>query len=285
MEYKPYAGYNDGKSDVPPHMRERYEREARKNWDIFYMHNKTNFFKDRNWLGREFPELSGAYEETGEFAGVSAIAEVGCGVGNALFPILRANPSIRAYAVDFAPRAVEFVKQHPEYDEARVMAGVCDITSEPLTATMPRESIDRVLLCFVLSAIAPEKMPAAIANVRAVLRDGGVVLFRDYADGDLAQERLHAQKGRRLAPGFYVKADGTRCFYFTRERLIELFEAEGFDCATCDYHRRTIVNRARDLHMNRIWIQARFVRAPKTAAPASAPAPDVADPHAVASAG
>lgn len=31
---------------------------AAANWDKFYQQNKTNFFKDRHYLDREFPELS-----------------------------------------------------------------------------------------------------------------------------------------------------------------------------------------------------------------------------------
>lgn len=31
---------------------------AATNWDKFYQQNKTNFFKDRHYLDREFPELS-----------------------------------------------------------------------------------------------------------------------------------------------------------------------------------------------------------------------------------
>lgn len=40
----------------------------------------------------------------------------------------------------------------------------------------------------MLSALAPEAMPGALANVAATLKRGsGRVLFRDYAHGDLAQ--------------------------------------------------------------------------------------------------
>lgn len=38
----------------------KLETEARKNWDLFYKRNKTNFFKDRHWTTREFSELSNA---------------------------------------------------------------------------------------------------------------------------------------------------------------------------------------------------------------------------------
>lgn len=36
--------------------------------------------------------------------------EAGCGVGNCLFPLLEEDMNIFAYACDFSPRAVEFVK-------------------------------------------------------------------------------------------------------------------------------------------------------------------------------
>ena len=37
--------------------RERLESEAGEHWDTFYGTHKAGFFKDRNWLFTEFPEL------------------------------------------------------------------------------------------------------------------------------------------------------------------------------------------------------------------------------------
>ena len=49
------------------------------------------------------------------------------------------------------------------------------------------------------------------------LRPGtGKVLFRDYAENDMAQGRLgNAGRQQKLGPNFYVRGDGTRCFYFS----------------------------------------------------------------------
>lgn len=36
----------------------KLEKEAQKNWDLFYKRNTTKFFKDRHWTRREFDDLS-----------------------------------------------------------------------------------------------------------------------------------------------------------------------------------------------------------------------------------
>ncbi|CAI5535816.1 unnamed protein product [Closterium sp. Naga37s-1] len=126
---------------------------------------------------------------------------------------------------------------------------------------------------FVLSAISPEKMPLAVANVATVLKPGGHVLVRDYAAGDLAQERLR-RKEQHIADNFYVRGDGTRAYYFTEAALGELFAGAGLQCVHMGVCERTVTNRARQIDMHRRWIQAVF-RLPlaATAAPAAAASP------------
>ena len=45
------------KQVMPQYKQEKLEVNARKNWDLFYKRNRTNFFKDRQWMTREFQEL------------------------------------------------------------------------------------------------------------------------------------------------------------------------------------------------------------------------------------
>lgn len=42
---------------VSDFKRNKLEKEAQKNWDLFYKRNTTKFFKDRHWTKREFDEL------------------------------------------------------------------------------------------------------------------------------------------------------------------------------------------------------------------------------------
>merc|ERR1711936_250694 len=68
---------------VSEFKRNKLETDARKNWDLFYKRNSTNFFKDRHWTHREFPELQP--ENLSQRKHV--LLEAGCGCGNAVFPL------------------------------------------------------------------------------------------------------------------------------------------------------------------------------------------------------
>ncbi|GMH33261.1 hypothetical protein BSKO_01095 [Bryopsis sp. KO-2023] len=222
---------------LSPYLIEKYDREADKFWELFYKRNGTNFFKDRHYLEREFPQL---VEQQN-----CSVLEVGCGVGNAVYPLAEVNPSSTIYAVDFAPRAVELVKQHEQFDPSRIHAHVADITKDDLKTFVPPSSVDFCTMVFVLSAIDPNSMEKAISNIASVLKPGvGKVLFRDYAMGDLAEERLR-KEGRRkkLGENFYVRGDGTRCYYFSEDFLQDLFKRAGFQCEDLVVHEREIENR------------------------------------------
>eukprot|EP00210_Caulerpa_lentillifera_P001963 g1884.t1 len=235
---------------------EKYEDDARKLWNRFYQRNGTNFFKDRHYLLEEFPELTDTNPELW-------ILETGCGVGNACFPLLESLPQSRICAVDFSSKAVELLEKNKEFDEQRIQTRVLDLTEfhEDFKGLINCPEMDFCLMVFFLSAVTPQKMPQVIRNLSTVMKSGGRVLFRDYAKGDLAQIRFEESgRQKKLGEDFYLRGDGTRCFYFTEQFLKSLFEQEGFHCQRITIFDKQIQNKARKLTMDRKWIQAVFVK-------------------------
>jgi methyltransferase-like protein 6 len=87
----------------------KLEREAKKNWDIFYKRNENRFFKDRHWTTREFEIL--------DEPGSKILFEVGCGAGNFFYPLLEEGKDFKVYACDFSNRAIELVKNDPRFSD------------------------------------------------------------------------------------------------------------------------------------------------------------------------
>lgn len=82
------------------------------------------------------------------------------------------------------------------------------------------------------------------------------MLFRDYGKNDAAQLRF--KPSSRMGEDFYVRQDGTFSFFFSVERIREIFEAEHFETIEAEYIEKTVVNRKQVVAMNRVFVQARF---------------------------
>ncbi|XP_046308840.1 tRNA N(3)-methylcytidine methyltransferase METTL6 isoform X1 [Marmota monax] len=254
---------------VSDFKQQKLEKDAQKNWDLFYKRNTTNFFKDRHWTTREFEELRLCREVLfHQFEGQKlTMLEAGCGVGNCLFPLLEEDMNIFAYACDFSPRAVEFVKQNPLYNTERCQVFQCDLTKDDLLDHVPPESVDVVMLIFVLSAIHPDKMHLVLKNIYKVLKPGKSVLFRDYGLYDHAMLRFKA--GSKLGENFYVRQDGTRSYFFTDEFLAQLFVDTGYEEVVNEYVFRETVNKKEGLCVPRVFLQSKFRKPPKNRKPAT----------------
>ncbi|RZF40777.1 hypothetical protein LSTR_LSTR011294 [Laodelphax striatellus] len=238
---------------VTQFMADKIERESKKHWDLFYRRNETRFFKDRHWTTREFVELT----ECGS-KGKTVLFEVGCGVGNLMYPLLEDGLNLFVYACDLSPRAVEFVKNHNQYSEERVSAFQADITGDDLTSNVPKESVDIVSLIFVLSAIHPDKHAAVLMNLLPVIRPGGKVIFRDYGLYDMTQLRF--KPGHKIADNFYMRQDCTRSYFFSTEYLEKLVTECGFEVKSNSYVYRRTVNKKEDIDVPRRFVQAVFVK-------------------------
>ena len=236
-------------------QQEEYERNSGAYWDRFYSQHDNRFFKDRHWLFTEFPEIlntSGCG---------TTILEVGCGAGNTVFPLLMTNkdPNLFIYCCDFSKEAIDIVRANENYEASRCLAFVCDVT-DPDSHNIPieQETLDIIILIFVLSAIHPDKMQAVLCFLAKYLKPGGRVIFRDYGRYDMAQLRF--KNGQCLSSNFYVRGDGTRVYFFTQEELHELFTKAGLREEQNIVDRRLIVNRGKRMTMHRVWMQCKFVK-------------------------
>ncbi|KNC46267.1 uncharacterized protein AMSG_02720 [Thecamonas trahens ATCC 50062] len=251
----------------------KYEKEAARNWDIFYKRNTNKFYKDRHWLKAEFPALAAG-------DGSLRLLEVGCGVGNTIFPLLDEVPGLEILGIDFAKRAIAMVREHPTYvaehtadRSPRVHAAVADLVHDDIVAIVDETfgaPVDCLTMIFVLSAIAPEHHPDVMAKMARAIRPGGLILMRDYGRYDLAQLRF--KKGAKLADNFYVRADGTRAYYFSLDEIELLAHAAGLIVDRAAYVLRNVVNHKEGKSMNRVWFQAVLRRPLPADADADAPA-------------
>lgn len=134
-----------------------FEENADQFWDAFYDTHQNNFFKDRHWLFTEFPDLKTDPKAQSN----KRIFEIGCGVGNTIFPILKYNedPTLQVYGCDFSSKAINILENYEEFDSKRCKVFVLDATKDDWSETVPFEenSVDIIIMIFVMSAIHPDK--------------------------------------------------------------------------------------------------------------------------------
>ena len=233
-----------------------YNSNPERYWNYFYSHNKDNFFKDRRWLRIEFPSI---FECTTPEAGKKTIVEVGCGVGNTMYPILEVNnnPELTVVGADYSSKAIDIVKKHELYTKGNAHAAVWDLANPEgaLPEGVEEHSADIIILIFVLSALSPTQWEQAVSNLKKLAKPGAQILFRDYGRYDLTQIRF--KKERLLDENFYIRGDGTRVYFFTEEEVLQIFK--DFKEPRIATDRRLIVNRKRRIKMYRVWLQGTFV--------------------------
>ena len=93
--------------------REDYENQASAYWDEFYTKHNNNFFKQRNYLPAEFPEVVFQPEDLVDKP-KKIIVELGCGNGSSFYPLIELykelSPRPFVYGVDFSRSAIEHIQ-------------------------------------------------------------------------------------------------------------------------------------------------------------------------------
>ncbi|XP_067168124.1 tRNA N(3)-methylcytidine methyltransferase METTL2A isoform X2 [Apteryx mantelli] len=273
---------------LPQDKQEEYEVNANRYWDDFYKIHENGFFKDRHWLFTEFPELapnrnpsqnevSGykcSYKEESDNEGLGRCENGHCSSETRAENQLNLIKSVPKFCTEESATqkhselnqsdggypgssaTYRILEANAEYDSSRCFAFVHDLCNDQSPFPMPEESLDIVILIFVLSAILPEKMQCVVNRLSRLLKPGGMILLRDYGRYDLAQLRF--KKGQCLSDNFYVRGDGTRVYFFTQDELDDLFTTAGLEKIQNLVDRRLQVNRGKQMTMYRVWIQCKY---------------------------
>ncbi|XP_016131771.1 tRNA N(3)-methylcytidine methyltransferase METTL8, mitochondrial [Sinocyclocheilus grahami] len=163
---------------------------------------------------------------------------VGCGAGNSVFPIINTIRGSKAflYCCDFSSQAIELIQEHPDYDPAVCHAFVRDICDTASPFPFPPESLDIILVVFVLSAIHPARLIDLLLYNRA----------------------WPLPTGQCLSENFYTRQDGTCVYFFTKDEVHHLFSNAGLEELQNLEDRRLQVNRGKKVVMHRVWMQSKY---------------------------
>eukprot|EP00536_Pseudo-nitzschia_multiseries_P007075 jgi/Psemu1/255921/estExt_Genewise1Plus.C_1600021 len=240
------------------------EAEDANAWDQFYTNHGNRFFKDRHYFEKAFPE------EFPSSSSIQTLVEIGCGVGNAILPLLEVgDPEGHwdvVHGLDISREAILILRKDSRFVSfnatepsiRKAFGHVCDISRELPPPSCSGVS-DVTTLIFCLSAIDPERHVEAAKHVVDTLKPGGVLVFRDYGRYDEAQMKLGTSRSKRIKENFYRKHDGTKCYYFALEDLQRLFcDLLGMNAIELKYLRRVYGNKATTQVRRRIWVQGRF---------------------------
>ena len=133
-----------------------------------------------------------------------------------------------------------------------------DVGADRRCPPLPAGGVDVVLSVFTLSALPPNRLATAFANLYACLAPGGALL-RDYGRRDLKQ--LKFAREQRERPAATASTSGTCAATAT----VVFFgggsassAAAGFDVESLAEDHRLVVNRATQTKMRRVWVTGVF---------------------------
>lgn len=259
-------------------------------WNNHYNSSK-NHFPLKNYIVHAFPMLKTYISGESD----SVILECGCGTGSTLIPLLLNFPSSKATFIgfDISSHAIQHFEQNASastfISEGKLILFQFDIISQCISKCPEEKKIKRegnisdlflrsymdnnfarlkgiqpdlTLLIFVLSSL-PNLSAIALCLKRlwAVMKDNGILLFRDYALADHNFFRYTTRDHGKINDLCFRKNDGTTQMFFEKEFTIQLFSKFGFDC--CDeesvtYHCNKIENRKNGKSMKKIFINGVF---------------------------
>ncbi|XP_020591212.1 methyltransferase-like protein 6 [Phalaenopsis equestris] len=262
-------------------------------WRSFHRRHSTGlFFKERRYLLKEFPELTALNDsihvlEVGCGNGSTslpilrakqnvivyacdcsqdALDKAGEMVASSNFPSIKRQfyPFLLDFSVNRFPdwllctacQKSSLEKQSLFTPDASGKAFIRLNGPSFLEAKCCIGGMDYVTLIFTLSAITFQRMSFVIAECMAVLKPGGLLLFRDYGLYDMTMLRFPPEQ--RVGFREYMRSDGTLSYFFSLDIVRKLFLGAGFIELELEYCCVLSVNHRSGKKMKRVWVHGKF---------------------------
>jgi ubiquinone/menaquinone biosynthesis C-methylase UbiE len=168
----------------------------------------------------------------------SCILEIGCGDGKGLGPMLSRDWNVTA--IDRAPVAVSLCRSLKGREHSGGL-----LVADAKTLPFRQASFDAVFCSHILGHLDRPGRIAAAAESTRVLRQGGLLFFREFSTGD-----MRAGSGVEVEPGTFLRNRGIMTHYFTEEEVCSLFYR--LTPVDCTIQRWTIRIRGEDVRRSEI---------------------------------
>lgn len=257
-------------------------------WDSLYKVNKRHF-PLKNYIILAFPLLKSIC--CGPKRESKYIVECGCGTGSTLLPIMNQfKDGVHFIGFDVSTAAVSALLEHPiasdfsaegrltvfPYDLCYGCVSAsedcrrtkfkteCGTLKTTLLEKVPgcSKGVDAAILVFVLSSLPTiECMLYALTEIKSILHNDGILLFRDYAVPDHNLFRFVRQQNKKHNDLSFCKGDGTLQMFFELNFTRKLFALAGLkevEGHGLQYHCNRIVNRKNSKRMDKIFINGSF---------------------------
>lgn len=251
-------------------------------WESFYRRYSSSFFKERQWIPKEYPEI---------IIHTNRILEIGCGTGSTIIPLIKARidrdndylqensehfsieeerdsketiglteteieKCSNIYGVDYSSTAISILQSRiPSIKDQFISKDITKIKDMIYFDKKPIDSIDIILLIYTLSAIHPSEYESIFSLIHRTLKTGGVVIFKDYYEMDLTQLRF--KKDQIIDKNMYKRGDDTYVYYFNKKE-IESLSKDLFRIVKYKEDTKLVINRKKKKEMYRCFVEIKL---------------------------
>ena len=210
--------------------------EQKTYWDEYY-ERLGERGSDLDWGGR----WTAPFLPLLRAAGATNILELGCGTGNDAARLAREG--FHVIGIDLSPGAVAAAR--------RKYGDLVDVRVADMTAGLPCPDacLDGVMANLALHMFTDSLTRAVVADVRRVLREGGLFLFHVNAHDDRPLRERARPIVRELEPDYVLEEAGQTVRYFSRTYLDDLLA--GWEVVMLDH--LEITHGRASVPLKRVW--------------------------------